>query len=82
MTIPEAHIIAGVKALIEPARTLEDIPEWRMTTYRATVQRILAAVAADIWREGHDHGVDYAGDGWNSDTHDPEIDNPYRIENA
>jgi hypothetical protein len=33
---------------------------------------------ADAWSEGHKAGRDYQGDGWNSDAHDPEADNPYR----
>lgn len=35
-------------------------------------------VAAGAWLEGHAAGVDYQGDGWNSDSHDPNEDNPYR----
>lgn len=34
-------------------------------------------VAAKAWAEGHSAGRDYQGDGWNSDTHEPALDNPY-----
>lgn len=38
----------------------------------------LRDLCAKVWSAGHEAGRDYAGDGWNSDTHDPELDNPYR----
>lgn len=50
----------------------------------AAARRWLAAhdakVRADAWIEGHAAGRDYQGDGWNSDAHDPEEDNPYRAQ--
>ena len=36
------------------------------------------AAAEKAWSKGHAAGRDYQGDGWNSDAHDPEEDNPYR----
>lgn len=37
-------------------------------------------VAERAWLEGHAAGIDYQGDGWNSDAHDPALDNPYRAD--
>ena len=39
----------------------------------AEAQNLLAGA----WLEGHAAGRDYQGDGWNSDAHDPNEDNPY-----
>ena len=39
-------------------------------------------IQAEAWGEGHAAGRDYQGDGWNSDAHDPEADNPYRKEQS
>lgn len=36
------------------------------------------AAAEKAWSVGHAAGQDYRADGWNSDAHDPEEDNPYR----
>ena len=33
----------GVRGLIEPERTTDDVPEWRLEMYRDTVRRILTA---------------------------------------
>lgn len=43
-----------------------------------TPAQLRQADMAKAWREGHAAGRDYQGDGWNSDAHDPEEDNPYR----
>ena len=37
-----------------------------------------AEALSDAWLKGHAAGRDYQGDGWNSDFHDPNEDNPYR----
>ena len=54
----------------------------RYTERLAEHDRMIAeaeGVAAEkAWAEGHAAGRDYQGDGWNSDAHDPEEDNPYR----
>jgi hypothetical protein len=66
-----------------------DPTTWRPSAHRA---RHLADAASDwlaqrdrrmqakAWTEGHAAGREYQGDGWNQDAHDPEDDNPYRIE--
>lgn len=38
---------------------------------------MICEAEAKAWSAGHAAGRDYAGDGWNSDSHDPERDNPY-----
>jgi hypothetical protein len=43
---------------------------------------VIRRIQAEAWTEGHAAGRDYQGDGWNSDAHDPEADNPYRGETA
>jgi hypothetical protein len=45
---------------------------------RAALEAAAPHMLAAAWREGHDAGRDYQGDGWNSDAHDPDDDNPYR----
>lgn len=39
---------------------------------------LIREAKAEAWAEGFAAGRDYQGDGWNSDAHDPEDDNPYR----
>ena len=56
--IPDHLIDQGVDALIAPARTTDMVPDWRLDVYRDTVQRIIEAVAADIWAEGFDAGCE------------------------
>lgn len=46
-----------------------------LATEESAQSREAKAVA---WLEGHAAGRDYQGDGWNSDSHDPDADNPYR----
>jgi hypothetical protein len=62
-----------------PATRLEELDK---ATRRGYLPRTLATLIelwlADAWAEGHRAGRDYQGDGWNSDAHDPEDDNPYR----
>ena len=70
--IPDHYIDKGVDALISPARTTDTVPDWRLDAYRDTVQRIVEAVAADIWDEGHRTRVQRGPDGctcnaWNED---------------
>lgn len=40
----------------------------------------LQTAKEEAWAEGHAAGRDYQADGWNSDTHDPVKDNPYKKE--
>jgi hypothetical protein len=74
MSIPEEAVEAGW----EQARQDADgypYPE------KEEIRRILEAAAPSLQREawllGHAAGRDYQGDGWNSDAHDPALDNPY-----
>lgn len=53
--------------LPEPLKQVQDIIEGRGSE-----------ALAKAWSEGHAAGRDYQADGWNSDTHNPEHDNPYR----
>ena len=75
--IPDHLIDKGVDALINPARTTDMVPDWRLDVYRDTVQRIIKAVAADIWDEGADAG-ETVGYGIARDNWAPRITNPYR----
>lgn len=45
----------------------------------AAFQAIIRAAQAEAWTSGHASGRDYQGDGWNSDAHNPEADNPYTV---
>ncbi|MHA3724333.1 hypothetical protein ACXR2T_10680 [Leucobacter sp. HY1910] len=74
---------AGLPALA----SLDGVPnagEWRadahaaLTAVRAAPSVVVREAKAEAWREGHAAGCDYRADGWNSDAHDPEEDNPYR----
>ena len=60
--IPDHLIDKGVDALINPARTTDTVPDWRLDMYRDTVHRIIEAVAADIWDQGHVCGYSDAQD--------------------
>lgn len=48
------------------------------TPLMSDVRKIANVIASRAWTEGHAAGRDYQADGWNSDAHDPEEDNPYR----
>ena len=76
--IPDHLIDKGVDALINPARTTDMVPDWRLDVYRDTVQRIIEAVAADIWDEGYEAGEE---DGYlmgRDEPFDGTAPNPYR----
>lgn len=47
--------------------------------YRRWLAEVERATAEKAWLEGHAAGRDYQADGWNSDAHDPQQDNPHRL---
>lgn len=57
---------------------LPHLDGFRRHTQAEPTDAQVAAYQAEAWTKGHAAGRDYQGDGWNSDAHDPELDNPYR----
>lgn len=60
----------GIRAHSDDCRDQRDVA-------LAFFAKLVTRAQAAAWQQGHAAGVDYQGDGWNADVHDPADDNPY-----